>query len=385
MAFTPKVWKNDKAGGTKINAAALIDLEERLGKYTDSSVAVIKEAPLNVEYPEYGADGTGTAYSDAAFKKAIAALPTGKGGGGVIFAPRRYKLSEQLNFDETHSVRIIGQASLSAGAGTATPPSELLFTQGSSAALISAKSSAGFGLADLAVYHSSGSQTGAVVDLSHGTAATDAAYVSFDRCHLAGEGVHSALGVNLAKAIGMSFRDTYFQNLDVAIKGKSEVGGYSNAVNVDHCIFAGIGTIPILNPGSAWEIHAGTIFENLSGGGAGAINVESGYSCAGLVLSGCWMGDANSTGTWVTWRGEQLNVRGGTFGGGELGIYIPDSTSDGLNISTRFTNITNGIKANFGVGTHGYIIGACTFNNVSGKKVSLDNGATDAGAGFLSK
>ncbi len=44
MAFTPKAWKNLKAGGTKLNAAALIDAEERLSDYTDGEVGAVAGA-----------------------------------------------------------------------------------------------------------------------------------------------------------------------------------------------------------------------------------------------------------------------------------------------------------------------------------------------------
>lgn len=39
MPFTPKAWANGSGGGTKLNAAALIDLETRLSDYTDTQAA----------------------------------------------------------------------------------------------------------------------------------------------------------------------------------------------------------------------------------------------------------------------------------------------------------------------------------------------------------
>lgn len=38
MAFTKKDWKDGSSGGTKLNAAALEDMEERLSDYTDQEV-----------------------------------------------------------------------------------------------------------------------------------------------------------------------------------------------------------------------------------------------------------------------------------------------------------------------------------------------------------
>lgn len=44
MAFTPKAWHNDVAGGTKLNAAALVDLEQRLSSYSDDVAATKQDA-----------------------------------------------------------------------------------------------------------------------------------------------------------------------------------------------------------------------------------------------------------------------------------------------------------------------------------------------------
>jgi len=38
MPFTPKPWQDGRAGGTPVNAAALVDLETRLSQYTDGQV-----------------------------------------------------------------------------------------------------------------------------------------------------------------------------------------------------------------------------------------------------------------------------------------------------------------------------------------------------------
>ena len=38
MAFTTKNWQNGSAGGTPLNATALIDMETRLAAYTDTVI-----------------------------------------------------------------------------------------------------------------------------------------------------------------------------------------------------------------------------------------------------------------------------------------------------------------------------------------------------------
>lgn len=53
MTFVPKAWQNDAVGGTKLDAAALVDLETRLSAYTDANPAgggdtVLCAAPTGV-------------------------------------------------------------------------------------------------------------------------------------------------------------------------------------------------------------------------------------------------------------------------------------------------------------------------------------------------
>lgn len=56
MTFTPKVWQNEEAGGTRLNAAGLIDLETRLAAYVDLMTPIYTwpgdTPPDPGEYPE---------------------------------------------------------------------------------------------------------------------------------------------------------------------------------------------------------------------------------------------------------------------------------------------------------------------------------------------
>lgn len=94
MPFTSKPggWQNGQAGGTPLNAVGLNDLETRIGAAVttvDTSLAVVKEAPLNIAYPEFGAAINGSTDDTAAWSAAFAALPayTGGAGGGAILHP----------------------------------------------------------------------------------------------------------------------------------------------------------------------------------------------------------------------------------------------------------------------------------------------------------
>lgn len=363
----------DEVQGAEGAAAKALEAEEGVRAAAD---AVMKEAPLNVEYPEYGADGTGSTVSDAAFAKAIAALPA---EGGELFIPRHYKLTEALKVEGRRSIRFRGCGGLTAGN---EPASRILFTQGGSSPAIDAKGAVGICFADLTVYYSNEALTGFLVDLSHGKAGTDSSFGVFERCQFAGLSVRSAMAFNLDQAINMTFRDCVFQNFDVAVPGQKEASRYSNDIRFDGCTFAGMKTIPAKNAGEAWAFRNCT-FEQLSSGDAGAYISDAGVLAAGLKFDTCWFGDSSTAaGTWVLFRGKGLYLGGGSLGSGALGLSVPDVTSKGVTVGDglRLYAIKDGVRLETGVS--GYLIGGYS-NEATGKKVSLDGGATDAGGGFL--
>lgn len=93
MAFDPKDWENDEVGGTKLNAAALIDLEERVTDYADSQRAAIVAT-------DYGAVGNGTTDDTTALQAAITAAITAK---VPLFLPAgTYKITSGLVANTTN-------------------------------------------------------------------------------------------------------------------------------------------------------------------------------------------------------------------------------------------------------------------------------------------
>jgi hypothetical protein len=336
-------------------------------------VAVLSEAPINVEYPEYGADGTRVADSTAAIQAAIAALPE---VGGGLYLPRRYRLSGQLDFESKRSIRIHGQAGTGSGLD---PASQLLVTQSGTASPLNLKNTDGVTVHDLEIEYTSASFTGSLINC------TEAFKPVVERVHLVGAGAASAVGINFDRVECASLRDMQIASCDIGIRGKVEDEVHSNVVEMDSVVFTGMTTIGAKNAGESW-LFKNCTFEPLASGKAGAYTSDEGVKAYGLTFDTCWFGDANTEGTQLLLRGKGLTVRGGSLGSGKLGISVPDTTSDGLVVTgVRFISLTEGIKANFGAGTQRYIIGANAYeSSVSGKKVSLDNGSTDAGAGFLS-
>jgi hypothetical protein len=229
------------------------------------------------------------------------------------------------------------------------------------------------------------------VDLTHSAKALDSAYGTFERCQFAGLSIRSANGFNLDKAIVMAFRDCYFQNLNVACIGQKEAGSYSNSIRWDGCTFTGMKVSPLKNAGDAWYISACTFDSPMFGGAAGAYSQDAGIAAPrATTFTGCWMGDVAETApasTWINWKGNGLNVTTNLIGGSLgketiFGINV-QAGSTAIHISgNRFVSVTNPIT--LAATAKRYIIGANEVSSATGKKVSLDGGATDAGEGFLS-
>lgn len=338
-----------------------------------ADIAVIKEGPINVEYPEYGADGTRGTDSTAAFQAAITALPP---EGGEIDALNRFQVDGQLNCEGKRSIKIKGQVGIGRGLD---PRSQILFTQGGSSPLINAKKTDGFILEDIELQYSNAGFTGTMIDL------TEAFHPDLFRVHLNASGLETALGVDLRKVESATLTKVQFGGgVGTGLRGKLENSDHSNVVHLRNCIFKEAKTIHAKNAGESWKFES-CIFEPLINGKAGAYTADEGVMAYGLTFDNCWFGDALAEGTQLTLRGKALNVRGGTLGSGALGIYVPDTASDALTVKgVRFISLTDAIRANWGSGTHHYDINPNGYEeSVTGKKVSLDNGTTDLGAGII--
>jgi hypothetical protein len=346
----------------------------------EEDVAVLKEGALNVEYSEYGADGTGVADSTEALEKAIAALPL---EGGEIYAPRKYKLSKELNLDNRRAIKIRGQASISAGAST---PSRLIFTQTGAGALISARSSLGIVLEDVGVQASNPAFTGNLLNFGSDGTHGQNTYSRLTRVNLAGagEGTANGTGLYIPNTADLLVEGCRFGGLDYAIKGEQVEADNSIGITIIGGTFVGLKTAGIQNAGESWTVSGSTV-EALSNGKAGFLIVEAGIVPRNLKLDSIWMGDANSEGTWLTWRGFHFTVTNCTFGGGALALSLPESITTTNHVTVnggcRFIGV-DGIRANWGGGggSYAYDFGPNDYGALSGKKLSLDNGATDLGA-----
>lgn len=344
-----------------------------------TDIAVVKEGPINVEYPEYGADGTGTTDSSAAFEAAITAAKTAVGGS--IFAPRRYKIEQSgaINLDSAKSITIFGENGMTGGA---LPRSYIEFTQ-SSGALISARSASGIVLRDFCVRPGNASWEGDAIDFGKVEAGSQNTYSRLDHMNLYQSG-GKGTGLRCANTAGLDVIGCRISGFNYGVWGESEESDNSVGITFLGGLLVGNKSMNVVNGGESWSF-LGTTVECLSSGKAGFLEVKEGYVPRNFKIDGVWMGDANAEGTWIVWRGFHFTATNSTFGGGAIGLHIPEDITKANHVTVnggcRFVGV-DGIRANWsgGGGEYAYDIGPNNYGALSGKKISLDNGSSDLGA-----
>lgn len=326
---TPKEWKNEKGPAGLVDAAAMIDLEERL------------QRGINAKN-DYGAKGDGVTDDTAAIQSAINALPV---EGGTIFFPHGIYNYTQLDLKERRCVTLLGVGGRSSGATQATV---LNCTRSDAVSSVLGKGTSALSLSGIAVISSVEAYTGALLDFS----GKEAAYFAAENCHFIGKA--SATLCNVDKMTISLFDHCTFGGGKVQIAGVSEEASFANCIGFDHCTFKECSEMPVRNPGEAWEFN-NCAWEPLASGKEAAI--ECVLKAEGLGLIGCWFGDGKKTGTWVKFNGYGLSVTGGCeIGTGIVAINV-SATSIGFQVvGNKFESC--GTAINLEKGCEGALIGA---------------------------
>lgn len=290
---------------------------------------------VSVKDPAYGAKGDGVSDDTTALQAAVAALPAT--GGTLWFPPGDYKFSGQLNFDDKHSVVLRGPAAPTAGA---QPAARLTYTAAGSARAISARSTAGFQIRDMAVGYNNASYTGSLISYAHSGAATDSAFGAVENCLIFGvvAAGQTAVLVDWDKAIFCKAQDNNLLGGGTQIRGANGAS-YSNGHRVIGNQFASPDVIPIANPGDTWDIW-GNGFEALRNGNAGALTCA--ITAVGLSILGNFCGDANASGDWFTITAEGFDFAGNSVSFGNRGVLL-NSLSGGSIHGNRFYTMNTAI------------------------------------------
>jgi len=314
----------------------------------------------------YGAKGDGVADDAPAIQAAIDALGT---RGGVVFLPvGTYRCDEALDLDTKASVTLRGNTESNAGA---TAASVLNFTQGGSAALISAQSSYGVSLSGLQILYASTSFTGSVIDY-RGLQGHDTAFGRVEHCYLGGNNSRSAGSlIALDKAIDMSIRHTTMRDAAAALQGQA-ASSYSNRVLVQDCQFDYISVAAAKNPGDAW-CFVGNTFEGGMYGARGVAFDEGIAMPRALSFLGSWFGDVEP-GTGSVWLDLSVGVDGLSFMGNFLGGVAASTTgirlgADGcagmLVAGNHFVSLGTAVDFGSTTGHGGIMIGPNSYGAVT--------------------
>lgn len=288
----------------------------------------IKALGAKGDSSEDGVGGTDGAQAvQAAASQVIA-----QGGGTLSVTTGDFRSASPINMDGSSCLRIHGTAGH--GTGYTPPASQLLYSGTGAASFLSARNSNAFSMVELGVRYSSGSFTGALVDVSNLTGGADGAYASIRRTTLAGVAGESA-GVRSARAL-LSFEgvilssvvDSKFQWAEVGIAGRRNMGGsnvlYSNANSYLLSTFDNLSVAALTNFGEGCSA-AFNYFEGTSGGPNPTWGMPYAYkdtlpATGGPLSRGTswianWHGDAvNVSDCW--WKNGTTGLQGTLFAGG---------------------------------------------------------------------
>lgn len=320
-----------KTGAVSLVAADVPALDSRTlalegGQVTqDSRIAVVQEAPLNVKDARFGALGNDSADDTAAFTAWGNLLLSAANGAEGIIPPGGYRMSAFPSLNAKRSVTIRAAGGRSGGASEAT---RLIKTGGGSGSFISAQSSFGIVIEDVAILHDTGF-TGTLVDFSN-PSGFDTAYGTLRNVTLSktAAAARGATGLSLVKAISSNFDAVVFRDLNIGVRGRSVTADYSNIMNFRGCTWLGIVTAPVINIGSNWGFDNATV-QQLVNDNACFIKREPGFFSNGGYVHGAWMGDTipSSVGNWIEWAGNGFSIMGNTFGYCAIGVKAEDTTT----------------------------------------------------------
>ncbi len=269
----------------------------------------------------YGADPTGAAASDAALSGALAAC--GTSGGRIRIPAGSYRFAQPIDLSGRRSVILEGDASATGGGQAAT---RLVYTGTGDGVFINMNSAVGCQLRGVQITHTDPHYTGTYVKCSNG-GANDPAFCALFDCVLGSSAGTGNIHLDLDKCIEFTAERCNFIRGNPSVRGRS-VRGYSNVIRFRDCQWAGCHVVPVQNGGQSWTFE-GCAFEGLLSGAAGALScAEPSAAFNGLVVVGCWFGDATAAGAWIDICGNGVFMGGNYISGnahGPTGVILRKS------------------------------------------------------------
>lgn len=340
-----------------IPSGGLIDAE--------AAISIIKEAPINVEYAEYGADAAAND-NTSAIQAAINACPqTGDYRGGEILLPNSYACASGLDLDDKQAIRLIGLAE-----PAPRNKSGLRYTGGAgSGTFLSCRSSSSLRFENLKIVPTVAAYDGDFIDFDWSASNQDAGGFVFENCsigaHDSSNNARSLLRLNKT-IIGLVKKTSFFWG-----QVGARVGDPNYAVNVTfdpQCTFNYQSQVQMMLGATEALSLRGVVFEALSNGKSGGVDSIVGQFSIGLSMLNCWAGDAAGTpGFWA-----RLRMLGGTLignrfaysgsGGTDYALGLMGGTEGCLIAGNRIESAW-GIQMEPDPGTNGYVYSPAVIGN----------------------
>lgn len=302
--------------------------------------------PLNgntcvINVKDHGAIGDGVAddtnsvqaAADAAKLQAAGSGPNENRGAVLYFPCGQYKMTGELNFDETYAIRLEGHGV--AGGPESPESATLLFKQAGAATvtLISARGSSNFQMFGLDVQYDNVAFLGTVVATDgtyDGAVGHDTSYVHIENCSFSGATVAASNAkylLSLNMNIDATVKGCSFRFAENGICGRRDGGWGSFTVSIEDCVFTRIWSGGgIRNPGGTWLVKSCSFayaagFDNRR---VGILCDDDGMSWL-LNVDNCWFGDGGGYGETpaIQFNGFVLNV---------IGTFISSSGPNQANI-----------------------------------------------------
>jgi hypothetical protein len=312
-------------------------------KYDQGSIGAVNR-PINEKLAEtvsvldFIPSGTNTSSTDCT-AYIQAAINSIKATGGTVFFPiGTYLVNTTIDLNDVRNITLLGQSTLVSSPGGSII--KLAATSGSR--IVDGRSAQGLCFEKLNFQQTSTAFNAYVFDFSHSTA-YDAAYITFRDCHFTT--ANNCNTIDISQAIIVLIQNCEFQGGNRNIVNN---GVYSNVINILNTTFQRAVLAPIHTSTGyvqTWTIQ-GCTFETLSAGGAGALLAVG--EMQALTYMGNYHGDADTTGTWISFEGALYGatIHNNYIGSGDTGIYMSNTSSapQGVSIAhNQFSTMPKGI------------------------------------------
>ena len=271
-----------------------------------------------IDARRYGVVADGVTDNATALANFAAVLKQSPGTMGVLPAGT-------INCSSLTALAFNGTAGITIFGGSALNQTKLVYTGVGSGNFVDARSTFGFTMMFVSLYHSNIGFTGNLISFSHDGSATDAQHGHLLRCAFGSTGpYYTAVGVQLDQADLITVENCDFGALGKCIAGQNSAGG---SFSVGHKIlnnqFAGYGFYAIYYLGQGWKV-SGNNFQPNQTGLCEAIITNASTPADGLQFSGNTVLDAAAaSGVLVLYGAAAVDISGNVAGcGAGGGVFL---------------------------------------------------------------